>query len=183
MNLLTQRFFLLVVITLGFSSCKSDLVKGYGGKSTSSVAESKKIGVFLKEYQPVHYKLNDSIECNIHEAYAEKIFYYNDTIDEWKILLHTEVTKFYEDYDENALWYWYVEDFWNTEGWGNPSIKKSIKNVTLSDGGLLNTTIPPDTLKIEIMTARYKDENSSYSTLKVGEFYLYAKQGRGNVSD
>lgn len=65
----------VLIFFLLMTSC-NPVVKSIGPFSSSSIEESKKRDVFIWEYEPTNVIIYDSIEFEIKEAFAEKMYYY-----------------------------------------------------------------------------------------------------------
>jgi hypothetical protein len=95
-------------------SCDLNIRKGYGPSASSSIEESKRLKVFLKEYHPISCVFGDSVRFTIKEAFAETIFYRDDTIrrdEECQIILIVDCNRFVRTYIDEPKFYWDLESF------------------------------------------------------------------------
>ena len=70
---------LLLVTIILLSSC-DPIIKTLGPLASPSVADSRKRGVFLKEYYPVDIKSFDTLDFDIKEAFAERQYSYTSVV-------------------------------------------------------------------------------------------------------
>ncbi len=165
----------LILTSLVFSSCDLNIRKGYGPGSNSSIEESKQLKVFLKEYQSVTCQFGDSVRFTIKEAFAETIFYRDDTIrrdEECQIILIIDCNRFVRTYIDEPKFYWYLEPF-NSVYSGDYTNKDSF-NVSMVTRKV-NSIEAPDSLKVYVVTAQEKNINERFVSDTVGSFYLVAK--------
>ncbi len=67
--------YLVVLLYVLLISCKP-IVKNLGPFSSPNIEESKKTGALLWEYNPVSAKINDTIDFDMKEVFAEKQYGY-----------------------------------------------------------------------------------------------------------
>ena len=66
----------LLTASFLLNSC-NPIVKTLGPFSSNSVLESKKNGTFLWKYEPINVVINDTIQIQSKEIFAERSFYHN----------------------------------------------------------------------------------------------------------
>jgi len=149
-------------------NCKP-FVKTLGPFSSSSVDESKKVGVFLWEYYPVKIIINDSINLDFKEVFAEKVYQYYSYKDlRYKILDDYTQIRINSNNKFSLLKYfrsWNIENF----------------DLTGNFDGLIrvyNRSYPPDTLVVKILKVDIAKNGGPGKDDKkeIGSFILIKKQ-------
>ncbi len=164
----------LALIALFFERCNYEIKKAHSASASMTVEESKKYHVFLKEYNPVNKKLNDSIEFHIKQAFAETIYFKeDDTIrktNEYQIVLIVDVDSNFKYIKENSF-YWYLKEF-DAQYVVGPQITKNMQMTNTHS----KTPIVPDSIKIEVIKMYAgQTTNDAYISTDAGFFYIYKK--------
>lgn len=165
----------LILISLGFYSCDLNIRKGYGGGASSSIEESKRLKVFLKEYHPLTCQFGDSVRFTIKEVFAETIFFRDDTIRkiaECQIVLIVDCNRFVRTYLDEPKFYWYIQPFSSVYS-GDFTNKDSFNVYMVSAAN--NSIEAPDSFKVYVVTAQEKIGEKWFVSDTVGSFYLVAK--------
>ncbi|MCW3125836.1 MAG: hypothetical protein JWO03_1494 [Bacteroidetes bacterium] len=169
-----KNLLLFLSLALLLTGCNFELRKGYGAGASSSIPDSKKLGVFMMEYRPVAVHINDTIDFNVYEAYAEIVFFRDDTIrkiDQYQILMHANVNKYFEKMMDTSAAYWYLDNF--TPSRFGVDITEGLDFCNSKN---THSLIPPDTLKVDIMMCYANPDTTKYNTsIKAGEFYVIKK--------
>jgi hypothetical protein len=141
------------------NSC-NPVVKTLGPFSSQSILESKKVGVFLWKYEPVNLIINDTIQIQTKEIFAEKGYSYNSYND-----LTYNISDKYSQINIillKPLSVTKIFGFWEIENFEHPNDFVFVRNFV--------NKYPPDSLEVKIVTENLTDKN--YKPKLLGSFIL-----------
>ena len=159
--------FITVLACLILQSCDMLIIKPAGPLASPNIKESKHRGAFLWEYYPICEKVNDSLELDILEVFAEKEYsfnsntgkrYTNSKDNTQLIILFKKDLAQIKHFD-----LWVLADF---SGSSPYNLIQSYYN-----------TSPPDTLLIKILKVDVRSDGlaGEYNEKEIGSFLLYRK--------
>ncbi len=164
-----MRFFYIFVISFFIISLQS-CGHRFGDKSSSSIAQSQEIGTYICKFIPSNVMINDSIQFNITNVFAEKRyrqlnndrFLINYTIDKTKsqLVLYIEPS-WWELSDSNGY----------RKTWKFSNMHSVRKHTWVID---IDAPIPPDTVYVEVIR-RHIDSTGGAGVHygeKLGEFII-----------
>jgi hypothetical protein len=158
--------FILIILSQIWGGCETP--QGHRGAS-ANISESKKRGVFIKEYTtyPNPYKINDTLKLNVKEAWLEKKWASGRTYDKTKLYgiesYQLSINTTEEEIKGCAITWTIGIDF-------DKNLRPSSTNSLIGDF----KTITPDTINFKVQ----KGDNLSDSEQKVilGDFVLIKRQ-------
>ena len=159
--------FITILACLILQSCNMIIIKPAGPLASPNIKESKHRGAFLWEYYPIREKVNDSLDLDILEVFAEKEYSFNTNTGlryinsknntQLIILFKKDLTEI-KHFD-----LWMLADFTGSSPY---NLIKIYKN-----------TYPPDTLLVKILKVDVTSDGLAGEDNKkeIGSFLLYRK--------